>query len=354
MSDSIQIQSATKQYYVKIVNTPEFLENIKQDPFTFFVIDKNVYDLHIDLFKGISSHKLHIFEALEENKTIETALDICEKLVMLSSKRNTRLVSVGGGIVQDVTGAVANLLYRGIKWTYLPTTLLASCDSCIGGKTSLNYKSYKNLLGTFFPPDEIYIYPNFFLTLTRKDLFSGIGEIVKFNIISGEERLIDLEKNIQSLIEAQVDTLKTFVLSSLLFKKRFIEIDEFDKNERIKLNFAHTFGHAIEVVSQYNIPHGTAVALGVVAANNISVIRGIMSENHAKRIEQLIKKIIIIDVKNHLQDTDTMITAMHKDKKQTDSNMTVVLLDDTYDLSIVRDVAIADVKEALDYLRCFL
>ncbi len=110
-----------------------------------------------------------MLEANEENKVISTVLSICEKIMEMPSKRNTVLLSIGGGIIQDITGFVANVIYRGIRWIFIPTTLLAACDSCIGGKTSLNYKTYKNLLGTFYPPDEIHICSQMFRTLGEKD-----------------------------------------------------------------------------------------------------------------------------------------------------------------------------------------
>ena len=119
----------------------------------------------------------------------------------LAAKRNIHLVSFGGGIIQDVTGFVANVLYRGIYWSFVPTTLLAACDSCIGGKTSLNYKHYKNLLGTFYPPDYIYICSKFFKSLSQKDFESGLGEVVKFNIMFGEKGLNKIEGKIDYLLQ---------------------------------------------------------------------------------------------------------------------------------------------------------
>lgn len=136
------IQAATKRYEVTIHNNFEPLEALVVDEKTFVVIDKNVYDLYRDrLFDSVPEKQLYILEATEEHKVIETAMEICEIMTCIPAKRNSRLVSIGGGIVQDVTGFVANILYRGIHWTFYPTTLLASCDSCIGGKTSLNYKN---------------------------------------------------------------------------------------------------------------------------------------------------------------------------------------------------------------------
>ena len=152
------IESSIKKYEVHIEKSFEFIENLLAKENAFFVIDENVYSLYNEkLFSYINKDQLYIFNAIESNKTIDKALDICEKLTDFNAKKNLHLISFGGGIVQDITGFVANILYRGIHWTFIPTTLLAACDSCIGGKTSLNYKHFKNLLGTFYPPDEIYM-----------------------------------------------------------------------------------------------------------------------------------------------------------------------------------------------------
>lgn len=242
------------------------------------------------------------------------------------------------------------MLYRGIAWTFIPTTLLASCDSCIGGKTSLNYKSYKNLLGTFYPPDRIDICPEFYKTLTEKDFQSGLGEVVKFNIMAGEEGLSNIEKHIGELLMRNNDILNVFTKNSLEFKKQFIEIDEFDKGERIKLNFAHTFGHAIESVTKYDIPHGTAVAIGMIMADYISVERGLLDRNIANRSEQVLLK--VIDIKTDLRafELDSYISAIRKDKKQTNDNLTAVLMTNkAKDLKIIHDMSEEELSAALNH-----
>lgn len=346
------IQAATKKYEVTIHNNFEPLEALAVDEKTFVVIDKNVYDLYLDrLFESIPEKQLYILEATEERKVVETAMEICEIMTCIPAKRNSRLLSIGGGIVQDVTGFVANILYRGIHWTFYPTTLLASCDSCIGGKTSLNYKKFKNLLGTFYPPDRLYICTPFFKTLTPRDFRSGLGEVVKFNVMRGEDGICNMEENLGKLLERDDDTLLTFVESSLAFKKKFIEADEFDRGVRIQLNFAHTFGHAFESVSDYAIPHGTAVAMGTIVANRISLARGWMDEETVQRIEKLLYQIIKINKKDVEVDMDDIIKAIHKDKKQTGSSLTAVLMKGKdLKLEIVHDVERSEIEQAVRYL----
>ncbi len=331
------IKSKFKDYEVVITQTDSFIQNISS-PLAFYVIDKIVYELYPSLFKHISPEALYLLDATEINKTIDTALDICEKITDIPAKRNTLLISCGGGIVQDVTGFVANIMYRGIKWIFIPTTLLAAADSCIGGKTSLNYKKFKNLLGTFYPPDIIYIYPKFFDTLTPYDYTSGLGEVVKFNVMTGLNGLVNMEQNLEKLLNKDKITIQNFLETSLQFKKYFIEIDEFDKGQRILLNFAHTFGHAFEVTSQYHIPHGSAVAIGMLVANHIAVLRNLLSKEIALRIESLVKGIVILELKKEWFNLDEIIIVIRKDKKQTSTALTAILLNSQFDLAVFNDI----------------
>lgn len=151
------------------------IADLAEKPECFFVPDRNAYDLYKQELPDFSVERLFLADADETKKNIETVLAICEQMTAMPSKRNTHLVFIGGGIIQDLTGFVATSLYRGIRWTFYPSTLLAACDSCIGGKSSLNYKGFKNLLGSFYPPDVIRIYPQFFHTLTPRDYCAGLG-----------------------------------------------------------------------------------------------------------------------------------------------------------------------------------
>lgn len=346
------IQSRLKNYTVNIEDDLSFIKTLLCKENTEFVIDRNVYEIYKSHFLSIPQERLYLIDALEKNKNIDTVLDICERMTELSAKRNSNLVSIGGGIVQDITGFVANILYRGINWYFVPTTLLAGCDSCIGGKTSLNYNKFKNLLGTFYPPDEIYICSQMFLSLKEKDYKSGLGEVVKFNIMSGEDGLSDIESNIDALLDRKIEVVNHFVESSLNFKKKFIEADEFDRSERIKLNFAHTFGHAIEVVSEYDIPHGTAVAIGMIMANHISYTRGLIDDDVIARSEQLLIKVIDIDTEMLNKPFEDYMKAIRKDKKQINDSLTAVLISKygkNSELSVVHDVTENEIKNALEY-----
>ena len=350
----MKIESHFKTYTVEFTENLNALFALSQNANTYFVIDKNIRNLYTKELPEFEENRVFFVDAKEQFKTVETALKIAEKMTAMSSKRNTHLVSVGGGIIQDITGFVANVLYRGIEWTFYPSTLLAACDSCIGGKTSLNYKGFKNLLGTFYPPDEIKIYPNFFKTLSERDFCSGLGEVVKFNIMAGKEGISNIEENIAKLLERNNNTITTFVKNSLLFKKSFIEEDEFDKGRRILLNYAHTFGHAFETASNYEIPHGSAVAMGMIVANRISVNRGLLDINFAKRIEIICKKILKLPIDAQWFNDDKIISAIKKDKKQVNKSIRAILLQNDLSLCIFEDITkdeiSGSVKELLNIL----
>ena len=218
------------------------------------LVDENVKNLY-----GIKHDKLISIKPSEDIKSIETVLDICEKLLEFKFDKGNELVVIGGGITQDLGAYTAKTFKRGIKWTYIPTTLLSQCDSCIGGKTALNFKQYKNQLALFSAPNRVIIDSNYIKTLNRDDMISGMGEIVKL-FLTGGSYYVD---NFKSF------SLQEKVFHSLAIKKAVIEKDEFENLERKSLNYGHSFGHAIEAVTKYQIPHGEAVLLGIEIINKL-------------------------------------------------------------------------------------
>ena len=344
----MKIHSKQKTYNLIVKKDFLFISKLKKIDNSFFIVDKNIYDIYNSYFDDIKN--LYIINAIENNKNINTALKICEQITKLNSKRNTVLISFGGGIVQDITGFVSNITYRGIKWIYVPTTLLAMCDSCIGGKTSLNYKKYKNLLGTFYPPDEIYVCSEFAKTLKIKDYNSGLGEVFKFSIMQGTKCFSYVENNLINIINRDEYYTNECIIKSLEYKKSIIEKDEFDRGERIKLNFAHTFGHAIETITNYSIPHGTSVAIGTIIANYISYSRGWISEGFINKCEKNLLKIIKVKKKDLIWDFYDFVDAMHKDKKQINKSFTIVLLgDENGKINIVNDIEIKEIRKAVNH-----
>ncbi len=212
--------------------------------------------------------------ATEENKSLDACPALIEKLRKAGANRQTELVAVGGGIVQDLSAFVASVYMRGLTWTYLPTTVLSMVDSCIGGKSSINVGPYKNLVGTFHPPRQVLVDPALAQTLPDDQKTGGLIEAAKICFCRGPESF-DRHVAFGSSAGMSTEALEGLIVNSLTAKKWFIEIDEFDKKERLLLNFGHTFGHAIEGASHFGISHGIAVGLGILCALNFERDHGV-------------------------------------------------------------------------------
>lgn len=206
----------------------------------------------------------------EQHKTLAGVERLLVGLREVGATRSDRLVAVGGGVVQDVATLAAQLYMRGLAWSYAPTTLLGMVDSCIGGKSSINAGSFKNLVGSFYPPDRIVVDPEFLRTLPDTALAGGLAEATKISYCRGPsvfERYLQLEA-------AFGDAPGPLIYHSLNTKRWFIETDEFDTGPRRLLNFGHTFGHALEAATGYAVEHGIGVAIGMIAAERFGVVTG--------------------------------------------------------------------------------
>jgi 3-dehydroquinate synthase len=205
-------------------------------------------------------------DASEKNKTLESVSVILTKLHGLGAKKGTRIVALGGGIVQDLATIASSLYMRGLEWIYVPTTKMAQLDSCIGGKSSINLGGIKNIVGNIYPPAEVLIDESFERTLTREAIASGYLEAIKISYASGASGFVthlELTSEYNDISGLTFLPLCELVLNQ---KRRFVEEDEFDLGVRQLLNFGHTFAHAIESATLYKIQHGLAVGIGMIMA----------------------------------------------------------------------------------------
>jgi len=207
--------------------------------------------------------------ASETTKSLDAIGDVIVQMRKAGATRDTRLWAVGGGAIQDVACFVASVYMRGIPWTYVPTTLLGMVDSCIGGKSSINVGAYKNILGSFHPPDIVWIDPELTATLSAEQLVAGLVEAAKICFCRGASVFETYLSHAPDPGLTPVG-LEPIIALSLGAKKWFVEIDEFDRAERQLLNLGHTFGHALEGASDYRLSHGIAVGVGVLCALNLS------------------------------------------------------------------------------------
>jgi len=346
---SIKIKSNIRDYSVHFCESTDFFNKLSEHEPLCYAIDETVWKLYEDtLFKRTSESTRIIVPINEDVKNLSSVQMLYDQLTQYTAKRNLTMISVGGGILQDITGFVASTLYRGINWIFVPTTLLAQADSCIGSKTSLNYKGFKNLIGTFYPPSEVYICPEFLKTQEDLDFYSGLGEVVKLHIMDGVNKTKELLDIFPQILEKESSSLLKAIKNSLLIKKNYISDDEFDIGKRNLLNFGHCFGHAIETTSQFEIPHGQAVVLGILLANIVGMNRGLLSHNtHAYVVEKLLLPSLIIKPKQEHFDPESIIEAMKKDKKRTGDGLALVMMSDDFNIFKVNDLNPSEAARAI-------
>lgn len=259
MSASFEIQSSTGSYRVTI-EKGLFAGVIAPKPGRMFIADE--YFAGALRAGGVEAIML---ESAETVKSLDAMPAVITEMRRRGANRQTELVAIGGGIVQDVAAFVASVFMRGIAWKYIPTTVLAMSDSCIGGKSSINVGPYKNLVGTFHPPTEILIDPLLADTLTPEQRAAGLVEAGKICFCRNEQAFEEY-LSMGPAAGMHGAALEPVLTASLMAKKWFIETDEFDQAERLLLNFGHTFGHAIEGATHFRIAHGIAVAVGILCA----------------------------------------------------------------------------------------
>lgn len=324
MSESFIVKSSNRDY---IVYFSESLKNDLENTLQagdYIIADERVLSLNKMLADTIEGHdKVIRIVATEKTKSYEGVIVFIEELIANGFKRNNRLIAIGGGITQDITAFIASILYRGVEWIFFPTTLLSQADSCIGSKTSINFRKYKNQIGNFYPPLSIHIDTSILSTLEDKDIRSGVGEMAHYFFVSGIEDVVFFENEFQNAILYR-SNLQKVVKASLAIKKRYIEVDEFDRNERLVFNYGHTFGHAIESITNYKIPHGVAVSFGMDMANYISIKKGYINEEtflHAQRVFKTIwNGYDIKEIK-----IEELMAAMAKDKKNKNGSLGLIL-----------------------------
>jgi 3-dehydroquinate synthase len=320
---ALEIQSHRGKYPVHFGSIFDGLGNGLREN-EHLIIDANVARLYAKpLASALASGRVVIIEATEANKSLEHIPFIIGQLLGNGCKRGQTLVAVGGGIIQDITAFLAATLFRGMDWKLYPTTLLAQADSCIGSKSSINVAGYKNQIGTFTPPTEIRISAEVLKTLEAKEMHSGVGEMIKVHMISSPEDITALGADYPRLFSDPA-ILKNRILRSLKIKQAFIERDEFDQGDRLLLNYGHSFGHAIETATEYAIPHGIAVTLGMDIANYVSMKMGLLESSayHSLRPLLLANSRPFERVEIPLA---AFFAALAKDKKNTDANLNLVL-----------------------------
>ncbi len=251
----------------------------------FMVVDGNVGDLCGEIC--VEKTNMLIISASEGEKTLGTVMSICSWMLERGADRDALVLAVGGGITSDMAGFAASIYKRGVRFAYVPTTLLAQVDAAVGGKTGVNFEKYKNILGVIRQPEFTYLCPKVLETLPQRDFLSGAAEMIKTFIIEdggNYEKAVDLLWNMsiesdtsgkswREIVREALPGLRKLISAAARVKAGVVSRDQFEKGERRKLNLGHTFAHAIETLAQKDgsdIAHGEAVAMGLVFAARLS------------------------------------------------------------------------------------
>ena len=240
------------------------------------------------LAAGGMSAELITFPRGEASKNLHTIARLASSLAQRGFDRQDALLAMGGGVTGDITGFLAATYMRGIPFVQVPTTLLAQVDSSVGGKTGVDIPEGKNLVGAFYQPRCVYIDSQVLSALPESELLNGLAEVIKYGVIYDRTFFEFLENRRQDILALELPVLEEVIATCCAIKADVVEKDERETDLRRILNYGHTIGHAIEAASGYSLAHGSAVAIGMVAAAEIAVLKGILPADEKLRIEKLI------------------------------------------------------------------
>jgi 3-dehydroquinate synthase len=310
---------------------------------TVFITDTNVRRLHPAVFAGVPTVEI---PSGEGSKSLETVSFLYRKLLELGADRSTFVVGVGGGVVSDLAGFAAATFLRGLGFGYAATTLLAQVDASVGGKTGVNFDGYKNMVGVFQQPRFVLCDPAVLRTLPRREVLSGMAEVVKAAAIGSPALFELLESRPREALDLRPDLLEDIVVRSVAVKAAVVARDEKEAGERRVLNFGHTLGHAFE--SSLGLSHGEAVSLGMAAAAAISVRRGLLSAADADRLRGLL---VSLGLPTSVPfDRAAVLDAVRKDKKRAGEVIRFVLLKGLGE-PVVSDIPLGELENHIHDLR---
>jgi len=283
----------------------------------------------------------------EQEKKLKTVHKIIDRLMEAGLGRDSTLIALGGGVVGDITGFTASIFMRGINFIQIPTTLLAQVDASVGGKTAVNHKSGKNLIGSFYQPQCVICDSIFLATLEATEISAGLAEIIKYGLIFDSEFFQWLQKNMQQILSNDRAAVDYVIQRSCAIKAEIVAQDEKEQSVRALLNFGHTFGHAIEKLTGYgNWTHGDAVAVGMVLAARLSENMSLITPEDVQNIEEILTAANLpISLPNI--DPAELLAAMQSDKKVKDRNIQLVLLKNIGEAFLTADYSQEDLVNIL-------
>ena len=336
----LQIKTINKKYPIfigkNILNKLKMFlrENLIDFNQCLVVVDKNVpQELINKVLSSLNKKKisLHYFNANEKNKNQKSINNILSILLSKNFNRNDCVISIGGGITGDVSGFAASIFKRGLQFINIPTTLLSQVDASIGGKTGINSKYGKNLIGAFYQPSLVISDIIFLKSLPKREIICGYGEILKHAIIADRKFFTFLNIHGSKILNLQSPLIEKAIFKSCSIKKKVVETDEKEMGIRKILNFGHTFAHAYEATLGYSkkLNHGEAVILGIKTAAKFSLSNNILDNKEFNLIENHLNKLNLPKSINKffsIKDLNKILSFMKKDKKNNTNKINLVLL----------------------------
>ena len=306
------------------------------------VTDSNVGPIYAEELKNIIKPHckqiiIHQFHAGEEYKNVATVNSIYEVLIQNRFDRNDMLLALGGGVAGDITGFAAATYLRGIDFVQIPTSLLSQVDSSIGGKTGVDFESYKNMVGAFYMPRLVYMNLSTLNTLPMREYLSGMGEIIKHGLIKDADYYQWILDNTDGIKSKEYDVLKQMIFESCNIKKEVVENDPKEKGERALLNFGHTMGHAVEKLKDFSLLHGECVSIGISAAAYISMHLGNISFDEYQNIREVLSAFQLPICTDNLNAED-IVTATLNDKKMDSGIIKFIILTKIGNAQIDRNI----------------
>ena len=333
MNKIIKIKSSEKNYYIEIKYNffrNKLINLIKNKNKIIIIIDRNVEYL-LDNIKFKNNIFIIKIKGSEKIKNFNNYETLTKKILLFGVDRNSIVIAIGGGTIGDLSGFVASTILRGVKFILMPTTLLSQVDSSIGGKNGINTNLGKNLIGTFYQPDEVFIDPKILKSLTKKELQSGYAEIVKHALINDIFFFNWLDKNYKRIFKFEQNALVYAIHKSIKIKAKFIETDSkeilINNKSRALLNFGHTFGHALETLYEYKnkITHGEAISIGMIIASKLSNKLSTLKTNELIKITDHLCKVGLPIYDNKINNKK-ILSIIQKDKKNNDGKINLILL----------------------------
>lgn len=316
------------------------------------VTESNVASFYLeDVHKLIEPHCVYctdfVFPEGEESKNLDIVRQLYEHLILAKFDRNDLLVALGGGVVGDLTGFTAATYLRGIDFVQVPTSLLSQVDSSIGGKTGVDFDSYKNMVGAFHMPKLVYMNLSTLKTLSERQYHSGLGEIIKHGLIRDKDYYHWLHAHYNEINERDMDTLLEMVTRSCDIKRNVVEQDPTEKGDRALLNFGHTLGHAVEKIMNFELFHGECVAIGCIIAAVLSKNKGLISSEDVADIKNSFASFHFPALDSSI-DIEAVLQATKNDKKMSAGQIKFILLREIGDAYIDMTVTEEDMRNAIN------